>query len=62
MAQHSLARSRVCGDCDGFPVVHITTGTATPDGQRRTVSATCPTCHGTGHRPATPRTSVEVTV
>ncbi|MFF2975034.1 hypothetical protein ACFVS5_16360 [Streptomyces albidoflavus] len=39
----------ICGDCDGFPVVHITTGTTTPTGQRHTLTATCPTCHGTGH-------------
>ncbi|WTD04112.1 hypothetical protein OH717_16880 [Streptomyces albidoflavus] len=39
----------ICGDCDGFPVVHITTGTTTPTGQRHTLPATCPTCHGTGH-------------
>ncbi|MCK8680223.1 hypothetical protein [Streptomyces lichenis] len=48
---------RVCAHCDGFPVVHITTGTATPDGQRRTVSATCPTCHGTGIRRVTVATA-----
>ncbi|MFC8173835.1 hypothetical protein [Streptomyces sp. NPDC057325] len=41
---------RVCRNCDGFPVVHITTGTRTPDGQRRTLAATCPACKGTGAR------------
>ncbi|MFH8726541.1 hypothetical protein [Streptomyces termitum] len=40
---------RVCRHCDGFPVVHITTGT-TPGGQRRTLAATCPACKGTGTR------------
>ncbi|MFC7919650.1 hypothetical protein [Streptomyces cinereoruber] len=42
--------TRVCSHCDGFPVVHITTGTRTPDGQRHTLAATCPACKGTGHR------------
>ncbi|MEU5918281.1 hypothetical protein [Streptomyces sp. NPDC047141] len=41
---------RVCSHCDGFPIVHITTGSATPDGQRRTLAATCPACKGTGTR------------
>ncbi|MFB7282093.1 hypothetical protein ACFCZV_33870 [Streptomyces hydrogenans] len=39
--------ARVCSHCDGFPVVHITAGTA-PDGKRRTFAATCPACKGTG--------------
>ncbi|MER6474995.1 hypothetical protein [Streptomyces filamentosus] len=43
--------ARVCSHCDGFPVVHITTGTI-PDGQRRTLAATCPACKGTGTRTA----------
>ncbi|MEW1696551.1 hypothetical protein [Streptomyces sp. NPDC091278] len=41
-------RPRVCFHCDGFPVVHITTGT-TSDGRRRTLAAACPACEGTGH-------------
>lgn len=41
--------TRVCSHCDGFPVVHITTGTTTPDGQRQTLPATCPVCRGLGH-------------
>ncbi|MFF6867256.1 hypothetical protein [Streptomyces sp. NPDC012450] len=41
---------RVCHHCDGFPVVHITTGTLTTEGQRRTLAATCPACKGTGTR------------
>lgn len=40
---------RVCRDCDGFPVVAITTGTRHHDGTRVTVPVTCPTCKGTGH-------------
>ncbi|MFG2641202.1 hypothetical protein ACGFYP_09575 [Streptomyces sp. NPDC048370] len=41
---------RVCSHCDGFPVVHITTGTTSPNGSRRTFPATCPACKGTGTR------------
>ncbi|MFC8270431.1 hypothetical protein ACFUIZ_32625 [Streptomyces cinereoruber] len=44
---------RVCSHCDGFPVVHITTGTTT-DGQRHTLTATCPVCKGTGTRATLP--------
>lgn len=40
----------LCRDCDGFPIVAITTGTRHPDGSRVTLHATCRTCHGTGHR------------
>ncbi|MET9723630.1 MULTISPECIES: hypothetical protein [Streptomyces] len=42
--------TRVCSHCDGFPVAHITTGSLDPDGQRRTLAATCPACKGTGTR------------
>ncbi|MYX13458.1 hypothetical protein GTY67_08445 [Streptomyces sp. SID8374] len=48
MPQHTLPRP-ICGHCDGFPTVTITTGTRTPDGQRQTITANCPACHGTGH-------------
>ncbi|MFD0213805.1 hypothetical protein ACFVH9_33145 [Streptomyces hirsutus] len=41
--------ARVCRDCDGFPVVAITTGTRHTDGTRATLRVTCPTCNGTGH-------------
>ena len=41
---------RVCSHCDGFPVVHITTGPRNPDGQRRTLAAACPVCQGAGTR------------
>ncbi|MFF9853834.1 hypothetical protein [Streptomyces litmocidini] len=43
---------RVCRECDGFPVVHITTGTLDPSGQRRTLAAACSACQGTGTRTA----------
>ena len=39
----------VCPHCDGFPTVAVTTGQTTPNGQRETVTATCPACRGTGH-------------
>ncbi|MGW0467041.1 hypothetical protein ACWDX6_17450 [Streptomyces sp. NPDC003027] len=42
----------VCSHCDGFPVVHITTGASTQNGSRRTLPATCPACKGTGTRTA----------
>ncbi|MFF3316980.1 hypothetical protein ACFYV5_15910 [Streptomyces sp. NPDC003035] len=45
--------TRVCPHCDGFPVVHITTGSITPDGRRHTLPATCPACKGTGTRTVT---------
>lgn len=40
--------ARVCRDCDGFPIVAITTGTRHPDGTRVAVRVTCQTCNGTG--------------
>ncbi|MFV0128989.1 hypothetical protein ACLGI4_14935 [Streptomyces sp. HMX112] len=51
--------TRVCSHCDGFPVVHITTGT-TPDGYRRTLPVACPSCQGTGTRPIFPISRVKV--
>ncbi|MGY0069771.1 hypothetical protein ACWZEH_23885 [Streptomyces sp. QTS137] len=40
--------TRVCRDCDGFPIVAITTGTRHTDGTRTTLRTACPTCWGTG--------------
>ncbi|WP_406216724.1 hypothetical protein [Streptomyces canus] len=48
MPQHT-PNTPVCRDCDGFPVVAITTGTRAPDGTRTTLRVTCLTCKGTGH-------------
>ncbi|MFI8193179.1 hypothetical protein ACIF8T_31140 [Streptomyces sp. NPDC085946] len=48
MPQHALS-ARVCRDCDGFPVVAITTGTRHRDGTRATLRVTCPACQGTGY-------------
>ncbi|MER6146552.1 hypothetical protein [Streptomyces hirsutus] len=47
MPQHTRT-TRVCRDCDGFPIVAITTGTRHTDGTRATLRVTCPTCQGTG--------------
>lgn len=55
MPQHTHASGHVCGHCDGFPVVHITTGSRNLDGTRHTIPATCPACKGTGTKfPARP--------
>ncbi|MFE0413973.1 hypothetical protein [Streptomyces tendae] len=51
MPQHAQI-TRVCRDCDGFPVVAITTGTRHADGSRSTLRVTCPACDGTGHVPS----------
>jgi RNase P subunit RPR2 len=48
MPQHAL-NTPVCRDCDGFPVVAITTGTRNDDGTRTTLTVTCSTCKGNGH-------------
>lgn len=45
---HVDTRVRLCCDCDGFPVVHIDSGTTQPDGTRRTLPVICRTCGGTG--------------
>ncbi|MFI6021052.1 hypothetical protein ACIBCP_25850 [Streptomyces sp. NPDC051287] len=48
MPRNTPALRRVCSDCDGFPVVAITTGTRNPDGTRTTLAINCRACHGTG--------------
>ncbi|MYR25160.1 MULTISPECIES: hypothetical protein [unclassified Streptomyces] len=48
----------ICGSCDGFAVAHITTGQTTPTGQRHTLPAVCPACHGTGTTTRTAPTPV----
>jgi hypothetical protein len=48
MAQHSPARTRICPDCDGFPVVAIDTGSLLSDGTRATLNVVCRRCRGTG--------------
>ncbi|MXM68351.1 hypothetical protein GR925_34265 [Streptomyces sp. HUCO-GS316] len=51
MPDHPARAARICPDCDGFPVVAITTGTRNQDGTRTTLPVVCPACHGTGHAP-----------
>ncbi|MDH6434879.1 RNase P subunit RPR2 [Streptomyces sp. SAI-144] len=51
MPQHA-PNTPVCRDCDGFPVVAITTGTRNADGTRATLTVTCLACKGTGRRAA----------
>lgn len=48
-AQTPTARlARTCGHCDGFPVVHIATGSRLEDGTLPTLAVACPVCRGTG--------------
>lgn len=49
MPQHA-PNTPVCRDCDGFPVVAITTGTRDRDGSRTTLRIVCPACRGTGRK------------
>ncbi|MGW9592443.1 hypothetical protein ACWHLZ_19245 [Streptomyces chartreusis] len=39
----------LCRNCDGFPVVAITTGDRHRDGSRVLLRVVCSACHGTGH-------------
>ncbi|WP_314416520.1 hypothetical protein [Streptomyces sp. DSM 40484] len=48
MHQHD-SNTPVCRDCDGFPVVCVTTGTRDRDGSRTLLRVVCRTCNGTGH-------------
>ncbi|MEU7551708.1 hypothetical protein AB0B01_04960 [Streptomyces sp. NPDC044571] len=50
MDQPTASPAQVCPDCDGFSAVHITLGGRDRTGALRTITAHCPTCHGTGHR------------
>jgi len=53
MTQPTPARvpTRLCSDCDGFPVVVIDTGTLNDDGTRATLPVICQGCHGAGTIP-----------
>ncbi|MEU5716608.1 hypothetical protein AB0G71_12595 [Streptomyces sp. NPDC020403] len=59
MPQHTRTRP-ICAHCDGFPQVAVTTGQTTPTGNRQTITAECPACHGTGRLPARAYTRVGV--
>ncbi|MFB7373177.1 hypothetical protein ACFC0D_25395 [Streptomyces sp. NPDC056222] len=52
MAQHNHAPARICSNCDGHASVAITLGGRDHHGHLRIITAHCPTCHGTGTRPA----------
>jgi cytochrome c553 len=51
MPQHRPALARICPSCDGFASAAITLGGRDRNGQRRTITAHCRTCHGTGTVP-----------
>ncbi|MFI2352133.1 hypothetical protein ACH492_35110 [Streptomyces sp. NPDC019443] len=51
MPDRTVRAARICPDCDGFPVVAVTTGTRNQDGTRTTLPVLCPACHGTGTAP-----------
>jgi DnaJ-class molecular chaperone len=40
----------VCRNCDGFPIVSITTGDRHPDGSRVLLRVVCHACQGTGRK------------
>ncbi|MFF5012252.1 hypothetical protein [Streptomyces sp. NPDC001165] len=48
MTQRTTSRPRICGNCDGFASVAITLGGRDRRGHRRTITAHCPACSGTG--------------
>jgi RNase P subunit RPR2 len=48
MPQHAR-NTPVCRNCDGFPVVAITTGDRADDGSRVLLRVVCLVCKGTGH-------------
>ncbi|MET9965042.1 hypothetical protein ABZZ80_03700 [Streptomyces sp. NPDC006356] len=47
MPAHAPSRP-VCRNCDGFPVVAVTTGSRHPDGSRVLLHVVCHLCRGTG--------------
>ncbi|MEU9036808.1 hypothetical protein AB0D45_18160 [Streptomyces sp. NPDC048352] len=50
MSQPTPTPPRMCPNCDGFPAVVITLGGRDRTGTLRTITAHCPSCHGTGKR------------
>ncbi|NUK53533.1 hypothetical protein HRW14_25330 [Streptomyces lunaelactis] len=51
MTQPTPAPVRICPACDGFASAAITLGGRDRAGHRRTITAHCRTCHGTGTLP-----------
>jgi hypothetical protein len=43
---------RICPNCDGFPVAHVSIGSRRPDGTLPTLPVACVGCSGTGRIPA----------
>ncbi|MDF3300576.1 hypothetical protein [Streptomyces tropicalis] len=52
MTHPTPPRARICPACDGFASAAITLGGRDRHGHLRTITAHCPTCHGTGTAPA----------
>ncbi|RII17339.1 hypothetical protein DSC45_14350 [Streptomyces sp. YIM 130001] len=48
MTQHTRPTGRICPACDGFATAAITLGGRNRHGHLHTITAHCPTCHGTG--------------
>ncbi|MCX5140866.1 MULTISPECIES: hypothetical protein [unclassified Streptomyces] len=51
MPQHRHAPARICPACDGFASAAVTLGGRDRNGNRRTITAHCRTCLGTGTTP-----------
>lgn len=51
MPQHRHAPAHVCPSCDGFASAAVTLGGRDRNGRRRTITAHCRTCQGTGTVP-----------
>ncbi|OEJ52020.1 hypothetical protein [Streptomyces agglomeratus] len=51
MTQPTPAPARICPACDGFASAAITLGGRDRHGQRRTITAHCRVCQGTGTVP-----------
>ncbi|MET8028475.1 hypothetical protein [Streptomyces avermitilis] len=48
MTHRTTPPPRICPVCDGFASAAITLGGRDQHGHLRTITAHCPTCHGTG--------------
>ena len=57
MPAHATTRP-VCRNCNGFPVVAITTGDRHADGSRVLLRVVCHACRGTGRTQSAPLVSV----
>ncbi|CAM5684575.1 hypothetical protein SALBM311S_09145 [Streptomyces alboniger] len=48
MTHRTTPPPRICPNCDGHASAAITLGGRDTQGNRRTITAYCPACHGTG--------------